>query len=63
MDPGPGTRPLRRPRRLAAYLGGSSKFDQAIADFAENYAGENDRDYAALQAAVKDGRAEATTSI
>jgi hypothetical protein len=48
---------------LAAYLGGSSKFDQAIADFAEKYADQNDRDYAALQAAVKDGRAEATTDI
>ena len=42
---------------LAAYLGGSGKFDQAIADFAETYADQNDRDYAALQAAVKDGRA------
>jgi uncharacterized protein (DUF2252 family) len=48
---------------LAAYLGGSAKFDQAIADFAETYADQNERDYAALQAAVKDGRAEATTGI
>ena len=48
---------------LAAYLGGSGKFDQAIADFAETYADQNERDYAALQAAVKDGRAEATTAI
>ena len=48
---------------LAAYLGGSDKFDQAIADFAETYADQNDRDYAALQAAVKDGKAEATTEI
>src|SRR6476660_5407309 len=48
---------------LAAYLGGSGKFDQAIADFAEKYAAQNERDYAALQAAVKDGRAEATTDI
>jgi uncharacterized protein (DUF2252 family) len=48
---------------LAAYLGGSDKFDQAIADFAETYADQNERDYAALQAAVKDGRAEATTGI
>ena len=48
---------------LAAYLGGSAKFDQAIAEFAETYADQNDRDYAALQAAVKDGRAEATTDI
>jgi uncharacterized protein (DUF2252 family) len=48
---------------LAAYLGGSAKFDQAIAGFAETYADQNERDYAALQAAVKDGRAEATTEI
>ena len=48
---------------LAAYLGGSAKFDQAIADFAETYADQNERDHAALQAAVKDGKAEATTEI
>ena len=48
---------------LAAYLGGSATFDRAIADFAETYADQNERDYAALQAAVKDGRAEATTEI
>ena len=48
---------------LAAYLGGSDKFDQAIADFAETYADQNERDYAALKTAVKEGRAEATTEI
>ena len=48
---------------LAAYLGGSARFDQAIADFAEAYADQNERDYAALQAAVKLGRAEATDEI
>jgi uncharacterized protein (DUF2252 family) len=48
---------------LAAYLGGSAKFDQAIADFAETYADQNERDYAALQAAVKDGTVQATTEI
>ena len=48
---------------LAAYLGGSARFDQAIAGFAETYADQNERDYAALQAAVKDGKAEATTEI
>jgi hypothetical protein len=48
---------------LAAYLGGTDKFDQAIADFAEAYADQNERDYAALQAAVKDGRAQATSDI
>jgi len=35
---------------LASYLGGSAKFDHAIADFAETYADQNERDYAALQA-------------
>ena len=48
---------------LAAYLGSTGKFDQAIADFAEKYADQNERDYAALQAAVKDGRAQTTTDI
>ena len=48
---------------LAAYLGGSDKFDEAIADFAETYADQNERDYAAIQRAVKDGKAEATTEI
>jgi uncharacterized protein (DUF2252 family) len=35
----------------------------AFASFAEKYADQNERDYAALQAAVKDGRAEATPGI
>ena len=48
---------------LAAYLGGSDKFDQAIAAFAETYADQNERDHAALQAAVKEGRIQATTGI
>jgi uncharacterized protein (DUF2252 family) len=48
---------------LAAYLGNSAKFDQAIADFAETYADQNDRDYAALQAAAKEGRVEVATSV
>ena len=48
---------------LAAYLGSSGTFAQAIADFAEAYADQNERDYAALQAAVKDGRAQTTTDI
>ena len=48
---------------LAAYLGGSAKFDQAIADFAETYADQNERDYAALKAGVQDGRVETTTQI
>jgi uncharacterized protein (DUF2252 family) len=48
---------------LAAYLGGSAKFDHAIADFAETYADQNELDYAAFQGAVRDGKAEAVTGI
>ena len=48
---------------LASYLGRSDKFDQAIADFAETYADQNEHDCAELQKAVKDGRAETTTTI
>ena len=48
---------------LAAYLGGSTRFDEAIADFAETYADQNERDYAAFQAAAKEGKIEATTEI
>ncbi|WP_344440685.1 DUF2252 domain-containing protein [Kitasatospora nipponensis] len=48
---------------LAAYLGGSDRFDEAIADFAEAYADQNEVDFAALQIAVKEGRVEATSGI
>ena len=37
---------------LAAYLGKSDTFDQALADFAESYADQNEKDHAALAAAV-----------
>ncbi len=48
---------------LAAYLGGSDKFDNAIAEFAEAYADENERDHAALAAAVLSGRAHAQSGL
>lgn len=48
---------------LAAYLGGSDRFDQAIADFAETYADQNERDYAEFQRAVKEGVIEAVEGI
>ena len=47
---------------IAEYLGGGTVFDEAIADFAEAYADRNDRDYAELQQAVRDGRVPADTS-
>jgi uncharacterized protein (DUF2252 family) len=48
---------------LAAYLGGSARFDNAIAEFAETYADQNERDYATFQAAAKDGKVQASTEI
>jgi uncharacterized protein (DUF2252 family) len=48
---------------IAAYLGGSAKFDEAVADFAVSYAGQNERDHAALAAAVASGRAQAKTGV
>ena len=34
-----------------------------MADFAESYADQNERDYAALQAAVESGRVEAQAGL
>ncbi len=42
--------------QIAAYLGKSERFDRAIADFAQAYADQTERDHAALRAAVKSGR-------
>ena len=44
------------PIALAAYLGRSNAFDQALASFAETYADQNERDYAALRSAADSGR-------
>jgi len=41
---------------IAAYLGGSDVFDQAITEFAEAYADQNERDHDAVLEAVKSGR-------
>ncbi len=48
---------------IASYLGGSDAFDRAIVAFSETYADQNDRDYAALQAAVKANEIESTTGV
>src|SRR5215211_7272622 len=42
--------------QIAAYLGKSERFDGAIADFAQAYADQTERDHEALCAAVKSGR-------
>jgi hypothetical protein len=44
---------------LAAYLGGSDRFDRALTEFAQAYADQNERDFAALEAARSSGRIRA----
>ncbi|WP_322752316.1 DUF2252 domain-containing protein [Frankia sp. Cas3] len=44
---------------IASYLGRTDVFDRALADFAEAYADQNERDHAALVEAVKSGRVTA----
>lgn len=44
------------PVAIASYLGSGDRFDRAISRFAEAYADQNERDYAALRRAVDDGR-------
>jgi hypothetical protein len=48
---------------IAAYLGKSDRFDQAIASFARAYAEQNDLDYRALIDAIARGRIQARTGI
>jgi uncharacterized protein (DUF2252 family) len=48
---------------MASYLGKSDTFDRALADFAETYADQNERDYNALQNAVAAGRITAETGL
>jgi uncharacterized protein (DUF2252 family) len=44
---------------ISGYLGRGEVFDRAIAEFAERYADQNAADFAALEAAVADGRVRA----
>jgi uncharacterized protein (DUF2252 family) len=41
---------------IAAYLGGSDVFENAIADFSAAYADQNERDFKAFNAAISSGR-------
>jgi hypothetical protein len=47
---------------IAEYLGSGARFDEAVAEFAEAYADQNERDYYALVEAIKSGRIEATSA-
>jgi uncharacterized protein (DUF2252 family) len=48
---------------IAAYLGSGDSFDRAIVEFSKAYADQNQRDYEALEAAVKSGRIRAETGL
>ena len=45
---------------ISAYLGSKDTFDGAVADFAESYADQNERDYAAYLEAIAVGRVSTT---
>jgi hypothetical protein len=48
---------------IASYLGSSDALDCALADFAERYADQNERDYDALARAAASGRIQAQTGL
>jgi uncharacterized protein (DUF2252 family) len=48
---------------IAAYLGAGDTFDRAMASFAEIYADQNERDFAALRTAAESGRIVVQTGI
>jgi hypothetical protein len=48
---------------IAGYMGASGTFDDAIGEFAMEYADQNERDYRGLVTAAKEGRIEATPDV
>jgi len=48
---------------IAGYMGASTAFDDAIGEFAMEYADQNERDHRAFVTAVKEGRIEAAADV
>ena len=48
---------------IAAYLGSGPAFDVAVGEFAQAYADQNERDYAALMGAIGSGRLAAEPGL
>ncbi len=48
---------------MAAYLGGGDSFDEAVREYAEGYADQNERDHRALLGAIRSGRLTAETGV
>jgi uncharacterized protein (DUF2252 family) len=51
------------PVAIAAYLGGSDRFDRALTGFAQSYADRNERDFKALGAAARSGRIQVAAGL
>jgi len=51
------------PVAVAAYLGGGPSFDEAVHEFAESYADQNERDHQSLLDAIASGRITAEAEI
>jgi uncharacterized protein (DUF2252 family) len=49
------------PKLISEYLGGGDRFDQSIADFAEAYADQNEKDYQEFVGAIRKHRLQAIT--
>ena len=48
---------------ISTYLGGTDRFDQAVASFSEAYADQTERDYERMLQAVKDGTLTVETGV
>jgi NAD(P)-dependent dehydrogenase (short-subunit alcohol dehydrogenase family) len=48
---------------IAAYLGSSDRFDEAVADLAEAYAKLNEVDFTTLQRAARDGQVKVEAGL
>jgi uncharacterized protein (DUF2252 family) len=51
------------PAQISGYLGQGDAFDRAVADFAEAYAGQTERDYAEFLRAIRKGRLPAEPGV
>jgi uncharacterized protein (DUF2252 family) len=49
--------------KIAGYMGSSSVFDDAVTEFAVEYADQNARDYRAFIKAIREGRLQATADV
>src|SRR6516162_8494366 len=58
-----GRLPARRPGHDPGPYGRQRTFDDAIGEFAVDYADQNERDYRGFVRAVKEGRIQATADI